>query len=33
MNIQISTNDITDFTGDVIIVPSDSDLTYKKTGI
>lgn len=33
MNIRISTNDITDFDGDVIIVPCDSDLTYRKTGI
>ena len=33
MNIQLATGDITDFTGGVIIVPSDSDLTYKKTGI
>lgn len=30
MNIQISTNDITDFEGDVIVVPCDSELTYTK---
>lgn len=33
MNIQLATGDITDFEGDIIIVPCDSDLTYKKTGI
>ena len=33
MNIQIATGDVTDFTGDVIIIPCDSDLTYRKTGI
>lgn len=33
MDIRIATGDITDFAGDIIIVPSDSDLTYKKTGI
>lgn len=33
MNIQISTGDITDFGGDVIVVPCSSELTYKKLGI
>ncbi len=33
MNIQLATGDITDFTGDVIICPSDSDLTFKRIGI
>lgn len=33
MNILIKTDDISNFTGDVIIVPCDSDLTYKRTGI
>lgn len=33
MTIKLATGDITDFIGDVIIVPSDSDLTYKRTGI
>lgn len=31
MNIQIATGDITDFEGDVIIVPCDSELTYTKS--
>jgi O-acetyl-ADP-ribose deacetylase (regulator of RNase III) len=31
MNIQIATGDITDFEGDVIIIPSDSELTYTKS--
>ncbi len=31
MNIQVATGDITDFEGDVIIVPSDSELTYTKS--
>lgn len=31
MNIQIATGDITGFEGDVIIVPSDSELTYTKS--
>ncbi|MBI2017446.1 macro domain-containing protein [Candidatus Daviesbacteria bacterium] len=33
MNIQICTDSIGDFTGDIIIIPCDSDLTYKKEGI
>lgn len=33
MNIQIATGDITEFSGDVIIVPCDSELTNKKMGI
>lgn len=33
MEIRISTGDITDFEGDVIIVPCSSELTYKKLGI
>ncbi len=31
MNIQLATGDITDFAGDVIIVPCDSDLTFTKS--
>ncbi len=31
MNIQIKTDNITDFTGDVIIIPCDSELTYTKS--
>lgn len=31
MKIQIATGDITDFEGDVIIVPCDSELTYTKS--
>lgn len=31
MNIQISTGDITDFEGDLIIIPCDSELTYSKS--
>lgn len=30
MNIQIATADISEFVGDVIIVPCDSDLTFKR---
>lgn len=33
MNIQIESDNITDFEGDAIICPCDCDLTYKKTGI
>lgn len=33
MNISIKTADISDFEGDVIIIPCDSDLTYRRTGI
>lgn len=31
MNIQLAIGDITNFTGDVIIVPCDSELTYTKS--
>lgn len=31
MNIQLATGDITDFAGDVIIIPCDSELTYTKS--
>ncbi len=31
MNIQIATEDITEFTGDIIIVPCDSELSYTKS--
>lgn len=33
MDIQIRSEDITSFAGDVAIIPCDSDLTYKKSGI
>lgn len=33
MDIRIGSGDIAEFAGDVIIVPCDSDLTYKKAGI
>lgn len=33
MNIKIATGDITDFNGDVVIVPCDSELTSKRIGI
>ncbi len=32
MQIQISTEDITNFEGDVIVLPCDCELTYKKVG-
>lgn len=33
MNIQISTDDITDFKGEGMIVPCDSELTFKKVAL
>lgn len=33
MNIKICTENITDFAGDVIIIPCDSELTNRKIGI
>lgn len=31
MNIQLATGDVTDFEGDLIIIPCDSELTYSKS--
>ncbi|MDO8618347.1 MAG: macro domain-containing protein [Candidatus Daviesbacteria bacterium] len=33
MNIRIQTNDITNFSGDLLIIPCNSDLTSKRIGI